>query len=119
MANPETIPAILDELERALSEEHRALRILDRDAIEHAAEQKLALDARLQQALASSQPGPADLAVLQRVRHAALQNQLLIVHARTCLQSVLSMVTGDSFQAYPGATAKRAAPSALRLDVRV
>jgi hypothetical protein len=117
VASTESISAILEELESVLREEHRALRVLDHEAIERAAEQKLALDARLRavenQKTAEHQPA------LRRVRRAALDNQLLIVHARSCLQSILGMVTGDTFVAYPGATGKRAAPEPLRLNVRV
>jgi len=111
----ETASVILEELERVLKDEHRALRVLDRDAIERAAELKLALDARLRK----TEPLAADLPALKRVRRAALDNQLLIVHARACLQSVIGMVTGDNFTTYPGTAPKRAAAEPLRLSVRV
>jgi hypothetical protein len=101
-----------------LREEHAALRKLDRDAIARAAEQKLELDAKLKAALPSSWPAQEDLPLVRRVRNAALNNQLLIVHARACVQSVLSMVAGDAFSTYPGAAPSRAAPLPLRLDVR-
>ena len=115
MESNETASVILEELERVLKEEHQALRVLDRDAIERAAEQKLALDARLRK----TDPQAADLPALKRVRRAALDNQLLIVHARACLQSVIGMVTGDNFTTYPGTAPKRAAAEPLRLSVRV
>jgi flagellar biosynthesis/type III secretory pathway chaperone len=113
----ETVSVILEELEKVLTDEHRALRVLDHDAIEHASAQKLSLDARLRAADASKTA--ADLPKLKRVRRMALDNQLLIVHARACLQGIITMVTGDSPATY-GATAQRRAPiSPLRLNVRV
>lgn len=115
MESNETASVILEELERVLKDEHRALRALDRDEIERAAERKLVLDARLRRA----EPTAADLPTLERVRRAALDNQLLIVHARACLQSVIGMVTGDNFTTYPGTAPKRAAAEPMRLSVRV
>lgn len=115
MESNETASVILEELERVLKDEHRALRALDRDEIERAAERKLVLDARLRRA----EPTAADLPALKRVRRAALDNQLLIVHARACLQSVIGMVTGDNFTTYPGTAPKRAVAEPMRLSVRV
>ena len=117
MASTDSISAVLKELETVLREEHRALRALDYEGIERAAELKTALDARLR--AVENEKTPADLPALKRVRRAALDNQLLIVHARACLQGIIGMVTGDTFVTYPGATGKRAAPEPLRLNVRV
>lgn len=117
MASTDSISAVLKELEAVLREEHRALRALDYSGIERAAELKVALDARLR--AVEHEKTAADLPALQRVRRAALDNQLLIVHARSCLQGLIGMVTGDTFVTYPGATGKRAAPEPLRLNVRV
>ena len=115
MESNETASVILEELERVLKDEHRALRALDRDEIERAAERKLVLDGRLRK----TEPTAADLPTLKRVRRAALDNQLLIVHARACLQSVIGMVTGDNFTTYPGTAPKRAVAEPMRLSVRV
>jgi hypothetical protein len=117
VASTDSISAVLQELEAVLREEHRALRALDYEGIERAAELKVALDARLR--AVENEKTPADLPALKRVRRAALDNQLLIVHARSCLQGIIGMVTGDTFVTYPGATGKRAAPEPLRLNVRV
>jgi hypothetical protein len=113
----EPVSVILAELEKVLREEHRALRVLDHAAIERASEQKLLLDERLRAAEANKTA--ADLPALQRVKRLALDNQLLIVHARACLQSIIGMVTGENFTTYPGTAAKRSVPAPFRLNVRV
>ena len=116
--HPESATDVLLALEGVLREEHTALRALDRERIEQAAEQKLALDAKLRSLSAASALRKSDLELLRRVREAALKNQLLIVHARACVQGIISMVAGETFSAYPGAKAARVAPPPLRLDVR-
>jgi hypothetical protein len=116
--HPESATEVLLALEGVLREEHAALRVLDRERIEQAAERKLELDERLRSLSAGSALKKGDLDLLRRVREAALKNQLLIVHARACVQGVLSMVAGDTFSAYPGAKPARVAPAPLRLDVR-
>lgn len=118
MEHSDNVNAILVELENLLSEEHKALLALDRDAIESAGERKLTLDRRLRAAACSAPPRAEHLPALVRVKRAALRNQLLLVHARASVQSVLSMVSGTQLSTYPGATPARAAPPALRVDFR-
>ncbi|HVW23866.1 MAG TPA: hypothetical protein VHC69_00755 [Polyangiaceae bacterium] len=117
MQNRESVSIILDELEAVLRAEHEALRKLDYEGIERASEQKLALDARLRAADATKTA--ADVPKLTRVRKMALNNQLLIVHARACLTSIIGMVTGEAPATYPGATSKRMHVAPIRLSVRV
>jgi flagellar biosynthesis/type III secretory pathway chaperone len=114
----EDISAILVELEQVLAEEHRALLVLDREAIERAGEHKLLLDQRLRVASREAPPRAEHLDGLARVKRAALKNQLLIVHARASVQSVLSMVSGGHFDTYPGSAPARTAPPPLRVSFR-
>ncbi len=116
MQNGESVSIILDELEHVLREEHDALRKLDYEGIERASVQKLALDTRLR--AADGTKTAADVAKLTRVRRMALDNQLLIVHARACLASVIGMVTGET-PTYPGATPRRTQVGPMRFSARV
>jgi hypothetical protein len=113
----ETVSVVLAELEKVLIDEHRALRELDHDGIERASAQKLALDARLR--AADGNKTEADIPKLKRIRRMALDNQLLIVHARACLTSIIGMVTGDVPPTYTATSQRRAPMSPLRLSVRV
>ena len=117
MESLESVSVILDELEGVLREEHKALRTLDHEGIERAAQAKLALDARLR--AADSRKTAADIPQLKRVRRLALDNQLLTVHARACLQGIIAMVTGEAPATYPGGTHRRAPTAPFRLSVRV
>jgi hypothetical protein len=109
---------ILGELEAVLSAEHAALRVLDREAITRAAERKLFLDAELKEMSPESFRSPEVIRRLSRIKRAALTNQLLLVHARSCVQSVLSMVTGETFSPYPGTAPARMSRAPLVINVR-
>jgi flagellar biosynthesis/type III secretory pathway chaperone len=94
---------VLLELEQLLISERDALARLDRDAIEAFAARKLELDAQLKQRVAE-QPLVADeRALLERVRQSALSNQLLLAHARSCVQGVLSLLSPAVAPAYGAA----------------
>jgi hypothetical protein len=114
----ENVARLLEELEATLAEEHRALRALDRESLERSARQKLRLDEELRKETRDTRPRPEHSEQLLRIRRAALENQVLIVHARACVQSVLSMVTGEAFTTYPGAAPSRVAPGPLQVSVR-
>ena len=118
MAHSDNINALLVELEQVLAQEHQALLVLDRDAIENAGERKLSLDRKLRDASREAPPRAEHLDVLVRVKRAALKNQLLIVHARASVQSVLSMVSGTHFDSYPGSTKAKAAPPPMRVSFK-
>jgi flagellar biosynthesis/type III secretory pathway chaperone len=86
-----------------LTSERDALARLDRDAIEAFAARKLELDAQLKLRVAE-QPLVADeRALLERVRQSALSNQLLLAHARSCVQGVLSLLSPAVAPAYGAA----------------
>jgi hypothetical protein len=114
--------AVLIELEELLTRERAALVALDRDAIEAHAAEKLVLDARLHEATASCPLGPSDKQLLEKVREAALSNQLLLAHARSCVQGVLSLLAPGNMPGYagPGQAANNAnlTPPPIALNVR-
>lgn len=101
------LPPAFAELERVLGEEARALRKLDREGIERAAEQKAKLCDEL--AAARSQLKPAQRAGLERIRKAALRNHMLLAHARDSVRQVLGTASGRPASPVLGG---------LRLDLR-
>jgi hypothetical protein len=84
---------VLIELADLLEAERAALVTLDRGAIEAFANRKLELDQALQRAVGEAKLGAPERALLERVRQSALSNQLLLAHARSCVQGVLSLLT--------------------------
>jgi hypothetical protein len=97
----------LAELERVLLEEARALKALDRDGIDRAAEHK----AKLTDAMARVKPDLTNVprAALERLRRAALRNHMLLAHARDSVRQVLGAISGRPSSPVLGG---------LRLDVR-
>lgn len=116
--------ALLDELSILLEEERAALVRLDRVAIDGFAVRKLELDEALTTTVAEHPLGAPEKELLTRVRNGALDNQLLLAHARSCVQGVLSLLTPKNTPRYtaPGHTAPSAhsAPDAppLALNMR-
>jgi flagellar biosynthesis/type III secretory pathway chaperone len=100
--SPPASPAgeLLLELERLLASERDALVRLDRDAIEAFAARKLELDAQLRQSAAAQPLVPSERELLERVRQAALSNQLLLAHARSCVQGVLTLLAPGNAPGY-------------------
>lgn len=101
------LPPLLAELEQVLLEEARALKALDRDGIDRAAE----LKAKLSEALAAAKPDLASLprAAVERLRRTALRNHVLLAHARDSVRQVLGTVSGRPSSPVLGG---------LRVDVR-
>jgi hypothetical protein len=99
---------LLGELCALLAAENAALRKLDRDGLVELAEKKLEVTESLK-ALGAGGFDLDDKKQLEHVRASALQNQLLLVHARDTVRQVLDHVAGRS--GYPPA-------GGLRLDVR-
>jgi hypothetical protein len=89
---------ILDELEALLSREREALRCLNQDALAEATEEKLRIDEVLTRIGASYAPTVDERSQLVRIRREARINQLLLVHARSCVQGALQLVTGETYQ---------------------
>jgi hypothetical protein len=114
--------AVLRELEQLLADERRALVELDRDAIEAFAARQLELDAALTSAVQQTPLAAAapDRALLTRVRKAALANQLLIAHARSCVQGVLTLLAPGNAPGYSpaGNAAAGSTPPPMALNLR-
>jgi flagellar biosynthesis/type III secretory pathway chaperone len=85
--------AVLLELSTLLDAEREALVALDREAIAGFAARKLELDQALKSAVAELKLGAEDEELLTKVRQSALSNQLLLAHARSCVQGVLSLLS--------------------------
>ena len=123
-APPHPARVLLDELWTLLEEERAALVRLDRVAIDGFAARKLELDELLTKTVADHPLGAAEKELLTRVRNGALDNQLLLAHARSCVQGVLSLLAPKNTPRYtaPGHTAPSAhsAPDAppLALNMR-
>jgi flagellar biosynthesis/type III secretory pathway chaperone len=101
------LPPLLAELEQVLKEEALALKKLDRDGIDRAAEHK----SRLSEAIASAKPDltKTPRAALERLRRSALRNHMLLAHARDSVRQVLGVASGRPASPVLGG---------LRLDVR-
>jgi hypothetical protein len=119
---PPASPAseLLLDLERLLTSERDALARLDRDAIEAFAARKLELDAQLRQCVAAQPLVPSERELLERVRQAALSNQLLLAHARSCVQGVLTLLAPGNAPGYsvPGQPHSTATPPPLAVNFR-
>jgi hypothetical protein len=75
--------AVLLELSSLLDAERAALTVLDREKIADYAVRKLELDQALTRAVAEVKLGAEDKELLAKVRQSALNNQLLLAHARS------------------------------------
>lgn len=109
--NRARVEEIVDQLEEVLEQESRALRVLNREAVERITDEKLRLAEALALALSQDSTPLAPTGVfdevprdrldgalrdqLERVRHRAGANQLLIAHARSCVRGILGLVTGQ------------------------
>jgi hypothetical protein len=121
VVQPQSAREALQELERLLALERAALVRLDRDAIEAFAQRKLELDAALKEHAARVPLCALDKELLVSVREAALSNQLLLAHARSCVQGVLSLlapVNAPGYTASGHAPAASANPPPLALNFR-
>lgn len=121
-SEPSPARALLVELADLLEAERAALISLDREAISAFATRKLELDQALNLAVQSQKLGAAEQSLLERIRQSALSNQLLLAHARSCVQGVLSLLTPANTPRYtaPGHNAvahsiPEAPPIALNL----
>ena len=99
---------LLGELSALLAAENAALKQLDRDALVDLAAKKLEVTEALK-ALGTVSFDIDDKKQLEQIRAGALQNQLLLVHARDTVRQVLDQVAGRS--GFPSA-------GGLRLDLR-
>jgi hypothetical protein len=110
---PSDFRRILNELQNVLSEERQALVRLDGAAIEELAERKLELDAALRRSARSRQLDAGEIDALGRMRAAALGNQLLLVHARSCVKGIVALVAREQVPKHPGLDSGPPPPVAL------
>lgn len=94
---------VLDELEALHERESAILRAMDHVALDELTAEKEVLSDRLREVMSRHAPRPEHRAALERLRHRATLNQLLIVHAREAVRTILSQVSGTpSVEALPG-----------------
>jgi hypothetical protein len=110
------IDSILTELEQLHARETAALRAMDPSGLDDISNEKEALVARM--AGLSGRIGPGHAERLARIRSQASLNQLLLVHARDSVRSILSQVTGVQFETFPGARRPHVVQEGVRLNVR-
>jgi len=84
------------ELEQLLDEETAALRTLDRESIDRITFAKTEVCQRLTALTRDGNHSPERKAHLERIRHRALYNQVLLVHARDSVRGVLALIVGQS-----------------------
>jgi hypothetical protein len=99
------VTAVLDEIERILDEEREGLRRLDREVIDRCASRKTSLENTLRAVLTHAKPGELQRARMERLKAAALVNQMLIAQARSCLKSILQVAGGHGPSEPPPALA--------------
>jgi hypothetical protein len=112
-AQNQELTKTLAELEELHRVEATALRSLSRDTLDELTDKKLALWERLRALTAEAPLGAEHRAALERIRRAALLNQILLHHARDAVRSILQSASGQGV----GAPSNR--PAALQGGLRV
>jgi hypothetical protein len=115
-AHRQELKATLDALEVLHQDESRALRRLSRDSIDELTSRKLALWERLREVTEHVRPGPEERASLERIRRAALRNQILLHHARDAVRTILQSASGQALATSSNRPA--AIQDGLRVDFR-
>lgn len=115
LAPDRSVHDLLDALELVLRTEHAALIKLDRAGISLAAEQKVELDEALRAQFLQAQPSATLRERVERLKHAARVNQILLVHARSCVQGMLQMLTGRHESPLPRSGTSPPPPVALNV----
>ena len=115
-AQKQELKATLVELEALHRDEALALRRMSRETVDELTDKKLALWERLRAVTAELPPGPEERAQLERIRRAALSNQILLHHARDAVRTILQTASGHSFT--PPTNRPSAVQDGLRVDFR-
>lgn len=115
-AQKSALQMVLDELEELHREETVALRSMSRERIDDLTDKKLTLWEQLKSVSAESPPGPEQRASLERIKRAALLNQILLHHARDAVRTILQNASGQSLA--PAAMRPAAVPGGIRVDFR-
>lgn len=95
-AQQQDLKATLVELEKLHEDEARALRRLSKDELDALTDRKLAAWERLTALSRVTPPGLEDQPALERIRRAALLNQILLHHARDAVRSILQSASGQA-----------------------
>ncbi len=97
-ANAQNHPlkATLEELLSLHETEAAALRRLARDEIDALTDKKLELWERFRAISAEFPPPAEDRPMLERIRRAALSNQILLHHARDAVRTILQTAAGQA-----------------------
>lgn len=110
---------ILVSIEQTLQVEHQALRSLNVAEIDKASDRKERLTAKLQSLVPRIIPTAEVRDAVARVRAAAQANQILLLHARSCVKGAMSLLTGNPADAASYAPRRASSPpSPVRLNVR-
>jgi hypothetical protein len=115
-AQKQELQKTLDELESLHGLETDALRHLSRDTLDELTDRKLVLWERLRALTSEVPPGAEQRASLERIRRAALLNQILLHHARDAVRTILQSASGQAL-ATPS-NRPNAVPGGLRVDFR-
>lgn len=115
-AQKSKLKTTLEELLLLHADEARALRRLAREELDGITDKKLALWEQLRDVSAVSPPGAEERELLERVRHAALHNQILLHHARDAVRTILQSASGQSLNT--PSLRPNAVQDGLRVDFR-
>jgi hypothetical protein len=115
-AQKSALQMVLDELEELHREETVALRSMSRERIDDLTDRKLTLWERLRAVSVESPPGPEQRASLERIKRAALLNQILLHHARDAVRTILQNASGQSLA--PATMRPAAVAGGMRVDFR-
>lgn len=107
----------LAELTALHERESVVLRTMDRDAIDAITTEKNALCEQLRALVAKYPPQGRHHAAFEKLRRQATLNQLLAVHARDAVRSILAHASGTPLEPVPSHR-KAAVQDGLRLNVR-
>jgi hypothetical protein len=115
-AQPSDLKTTLDELEALHRAEATALRRMSRDELDELIDRKLLLWERLRVLTDQEKPGPEARVQLERIRGAALHNQVLLHHARDAVRTILQNASGQALSTPSNRPA--AVQGGMRVDFR-
>jgi hypothetical protein len=115
-AQKQELTATLDALEALHRDEHVALRRLSKSELDDLTDRKLLLWEKLRTVTADTPPGPEHRAAFERIRRAAIANQILLHHARDAVRTILQDASGQAYSA--PSHRQTAVQDGLRVDFR-
>lgn len=109
---------VFTELDALHERETQVLRAMDHQALDAITLEKERLCAELRELMAKTGPEPRHREALERLRHRATLNQLLIVHAREAVRTILSQVAGEPEGAQHPGLRRSVVQDGVRVNVR-